>query len=275
MKRLLLIGLPLLLVVGFSKPKPKHEDSNETLNEETKKINNDNIDYEKTNDEWFDYYNITDSYIMEKFSEIMKQEEMNTTNEYDSPNQYCTNIDQLNYESWTGNGYKRDGSPGEYFTPQYWSKISIYPNGKGKLFKGVRQNPWNPIQYMYEFDIVWFLQLSPSPMTVDKTWKPSEHIYDYLFYKLEDRTEREPLSFFTDKFSQEGKLELFSVINSVRNNFMSKNKYIINKNGYFIKNEDSWKDGKKNGVWMEWNQYSKYDNNCILESEVRTTKMGN
>ena len=217
------------------------------------------VDYEKTNDEWFNYYNITDLSIMNKLSEIMKQGKKYPVKEY------RTNEDQLNDESRTG--YNSDGILGTSFTPQYWSKISLYPNGKGKLLKGVKQNPWYPIQYKYEIDIVWFLQLSPSPLTVDKTWKPSEHIYDYLFYKWEDRTEMEPLSFITDKFSRKEKMDLFSVVDRVKNNFMSKNKYIINKNGYFVKSEDSWKKEVKNGEWKEWSQYSKYENNRILKSD--------
>ena len=214
---------------------------------------------EEINSEWFYYYRKTDSSIMEKLSEIMKGHGGYKEKEF------CTNEDQLNYES--RNGYKRDGSPGTNFTPQYWTKVLLYPYGRGKLSKGVKQNPFLPLQYIHNYDIVWYLHLSPSPMTMDKTWKPIEHNDEYLFYKWEERRMREPLSYITENFTQEEKMELFNVIDSVKNNFMSKNMYIINKHGNFEKDKNSWKNGKRHGEWQVWQQYSPEEKDCILGSK--------
>ena len=187
---------------------------------------------EEMNDEWFNYYNNTDSAIMNKLSEIMKRK-----GEYPSK-EFCTNEDQLNQESRTG--YKADGTPGTNFTPQYWSKIRFEPYGNGTLHKGVKQTPWHSIGYSYEFKIKWYFQLFNSNLE-----------NNYVLYKLDDggKVEKIPISLILENFTYNERDEFWICVDSVKNEFMSKNSYVINKNGNFEQNKKAWKDGKRHGEW--------------------------
>ena len=182
---------------------------------------------EEINDEWFNYYNNTDSAIMNKLSEILKRK-----GEYPSK-EFCTNEDQLNQESRTG--YKADGTPGTNFTPQYWSKIRFEPYGNGTLHKGVKQTPWHSIGYSYEFKIKWYFQLSPSNLE-----------NDYVLYKLDDggKIEKESISLILENFTNDERDEFWVCVDSVRNEFMFKNKYIINKQDNFENDENLWANSK-------------------------------
>ena len=229
MKKILLTILPLLLIVGCSK----------------------SVDKEKTNSEWFDYYNNTDLSIMNKLSEIMNRHEGYPTKEF------CTNEDQLNTESRTG--YKRDGSPGTNFTPQYWSKIIFSPNGNGKLLKGVRQNPLHSIEYSYDFEINWDIQLNtPSVSEIYKN--------NYISYMWEEKIDSEPINFIMSNFTIEDKIEFWVFVENVKYDFMSNNGYILNEIGEFEKNEQSWLNGKPNGEWIDCYNYSKSQDKCILKT---------
>ena len=216
---------------------------------------------EEINDEWFNYYNNTDSAIMDKLSEIIKKK-----GNYPSK-EFCTNEDQLNHESRTG--YKADGTPGTNFTPQYWSKIKFFPFGKGDWYKGVKQTPWHSIKYSKRFSINWYLRLTPSNLTTGKTWKTYSHDNEYILYKIDGggKIEQEPISFIIENFTNAEKQKFYACVDSIRNEFMAKNMYIINKHGNFEKDEKSWKDGKRHGKWKEWYQYSSNENNYILNSE--------
>jgi|TARA_Y100000310_G_C20574442_1_gene759760 tetratricopeptide (TPR) repeat protein len=234
MKRLLLILLPLFLIVGCSK----------------------SVDKEKTNSEWFDYYNNTDLSIMNKLSEIMNRHEGYPTKEF------CTNEDQLNTESRTG--YKMDGTPGTNFTKQYWSKIIFSPNGNGKILKGVRQTPFHSIQYAHSFDIEWYLQLNPSP-----NFFGDDLIYNNnnnILYKWSEKIEKEPISILMENFSREENIEFWLLVEKVKNKFMSQNMYVLDfdKRG-FVKNEESWKNGNRSGEWKECYYFSVAMDKCLYD----------
>ena len=183
---------------------------------------------------------------MDKLSEIMKRKGESPSKEF------CTNEYQLNQESRTG--YKADGSPGTNFTPQYWSKIKFFPFGEGDWLKGVKQNPFHSIGYSKKFKIKWYLKLTTNPPYLGMSWNPDYRSEEYILYKIEgsEIIEQEPISFIIENFTDAEKQEWYACVDSVRNEFMSKNLYIINENGNFEKNENSWKDGKRNGKWTYW-----------------------
>ena len=110
------------------------------------------------------------------------------------------------------------------------------------MHKGGKQTPWHSIGYSYEFKIKWYFQLFNSNLE-----------NNYVLYKLDDggKVEKIPISLILENFTYNERDEFWICVDSVKNEFMSKDSYVINKNGNFEQNKKAWKDGKRNGKKSE------------------------
>ena len=219
--------------------------------------------YETSNSQWYDYSN---QLLEEKLKGIMKNYEKM------SPAEYCSNCDALDYASRYG--FNQDGSQPSFYTPQRWVKLWYNSDGTAIIYRGLKASPYHSIAWTIKDDGWWDLKFSPSNETVGETWKPVSRNEDKIIISGGENHYYQSIHRITSQFTKKDRIEFFAFADSIKNVFMAKHKYILNKYGYFEKSNEHWKNGKKHGKWLTYYQVNSPQNERAKKGSERAVVVG-